>query len=247
MAIQDPGPDLADAVTRLAGTLGIAPYDARRRLHGHGPHVVASYADAGTADHTADALGRAGFGAVVVPPGYGEDSTVAHAFAFEASGLRVTPRSGADVVLAFARIRLLVRGTRIVSETRTEVTKQRSLSIGRAVLSGGLVMTKTTTTERSHQVEERDGFLVACSDDGPDVIFLDAELLYDGLAADRQPTRTANFLRLTTLLREKARIARFDDRLLTRAGQAAVLGGLFEPEANLDTAVAVIRWTTLGA
>jgi len=247
VAIRHPGVDSATTAPRLADALGISLYDARRRLLGGGPRLVASFADAGAAARTVGALEEAGFAAVVVPLGRGDEPLVAHGFAFEADGLRVVPRSGPEVALGFDRIRLFVRGTRIVAETHTEVSRERRFSPGRALLSGGLVLTKTVATTRAEAVETREGFLLACGGDGPDVLFRETELVYDGFGPERQSTRVANFVHLVSLLRHAAPSARFDDCLLTRAGQASALGGLLEPEEHLDAAIAVVKRAALAA
>jgi len=247
VAIRHPGADSAATAPRLADALGITLYDARRRLLGVGPRLVASFADAGMAVQTVGVLEDAGFAAVIVPLGRADEPLLAHGFAFEADALRVVQRSGADVVLGFDRMRLFVRGTRIVSEMHTEVARERRFSAGRALLSGGLVMTKTVTTTRAEAVEKREGFLLACTDGGPDVLFLETELVYDGFGPERQSTRVANFVHLVSLLRQAAPSARFDDCLLTRAGQASTLGGLLEPEEHLDAAIAVVKRAALAA
>lgn len=247
VAIGHPGGNPTVNAPRLADALGITLYDARRRLLGSGPRLVASFADGTTAASAVEALRHAGFEAVVVSLGRGEEPIVGHTFTFEPGCLRVVARDGSEVRLGFDRIRLFVRGTRIIAETRTEVSRERRFSAGRALLTQGLMMTKTVTTTRTEAVESREGFLLACTDDGPDVLFLETDLLYDGFGPERQSTRVANFVHLVSLLRQAAPAARFDDCLLTRAGQASTLGGLLEPESHLDAAVAVVKRAALAA
>ena len=66
-----------------------------------------------------------------------------------------------------------------------------------------------------------------------------SDLLFDGLHAV-EPTRAAGFARLTTELKGRAAQARYDDRLVSRASQAGMLGALLSPEEHVDVAVALV-------
>jgi hypothetical protein len=60
------------------------------------------------------------------------------------------------------------------------------------------------------------------------------------LGAALQQTRQANFSYLLEELRRHRADARYDDRLLTRAGQVQLLGPSLSPEQYLDIATSLL-------
>jgi hypothetical protein len=140
-------------------------------------------------------------------------------------------------------VRLLLRATGIFSETTTTTVESRQFSAGRALVSGGLVLTKGKTTTTKETEEAWEGWLVVYPHAGPAIVFREAGTLWDGLGAALQPTRLANFTQLCTLLRARCPAAPFDDRLMRRAGQVQLLGPGFAPESSLDLALAVLAAT----
>ncbi len=239
VAIRNLAGEPEERAPALAALLGESAYEARRRLIGDGPRVVATFANADDAAELASALDAVGFGGVALG-GEGHVHVVPRSFVVRPDGIQATLRDGRPFAVRFDRIELLLRGTRIVQEERTEVTRERKFAPGRALLTGGLMLTKSVTKETRRDTEEREAFLLVCSRGVSDVLFLETELLYDGLGAAKAPTRAASFARLANLIRNHAGHARFDDRLLTRAGQVAVLGGVLDPEHHLDVATTVL-------
>src|SRR5690606_35436636 len=73
------------------------------------------------------------------------------------------------------------------------------------------------------------------------------ELRFEGLGDALQPSRTANFNTLVTLLRQWAPDARFDERLRRRAVQAQILGRMLSPEDHFELAVALVARHACGA
>lgn len=224
----------------LAGVLGVTPYDARQQLHGAGPRVLATFADAGDARRLTAGLIEAGFDALHVDLSAETVEVVPRTFTMRPGGIQVTSRDGLPLAIRYDRIQVLLRGTRMLTEQHTEVTRKRKFSIERAVLTGGLIMTRTEKKAVTRTVDQREGFLYIRSAGVSAVELRESELLYDGLGALREPTRTGNFHRLATLIRDGAPQARWDDRLLSRAGQLEVLGTVLTPEDDLDVATAVL-------
>ncbi len=224
----------------LAGVLGIAPYDARQQLLGPGPRVLATFADGDAASRLATALLAAGFDALHLDLTSEPVEVVPRSFTLRAGGMQVMSRDGLPLALRFDRIQVLLRGTRMLSETRTEVTRQRKFSIERAVLTGGLIMTRTDKKEVTRTVDQREGFLYIRAAGVSAVELRESELLYDGLGDLREPTRMGNFTRLVTIIRDGAPQARWDERLLSRRGQLEVLGTVLTPEDDLDVATSVL-------
>jgi hypothetical protein len=224
----------------LAAAMGISPYDARQQLHGRGPRVLATFGDPADAAHLVEGLRAAGFDATHVDLTSEAVEVVPRSFTMRPGGIQFLARDGMPLAIRFDRIQLLLRGTRIATEQTTEVTRKRKFSLERAVLTGGLMLTKTEKKEVTRTTDLREGFLYIRSAGVSAVELRESELLYDGLAALREPTRTGNFTRLTSVIRAGSPQARWDDRLLSRAGQLEVLGTVLTPENDVDVAMAVL-------
>jgi hypothetical protein len=212
---------------------------------GPAPRVVATFGQRAPAEQAAEALRKAGLDPVVVGGEQMEsDRTRAflRSFSFGPASVTFGLRDGRSVEVPTADIQLLLRGTRIRHETRTDVTTERRLSVGKAVLTGGLVMTSTRKKETAITTEEREGFLAVYAASAPDLIALETAVQYQGLGDAMQPTRSANFARLIAELRKRAPAAPYDERLITRAGQAQLLC-ILAPEPFLDVALTVLAAT----
>ena len=66
-------------------------------------------------------------------------------------------------------------------ETSTETTKERKFDIGKAVLSGGLVISKTVKTTEQKITEEREGFLFVYAEGVLPLVFREGALDYSSL------------------------------------------------------------------
>jgi hypothetical protein len=230
-------------VAAIASALGLTPYEARARAQGPAPRVVGTFGQQAPAEVAAALLEAAGLQPIV----FGDEQVEsdrrrlsARTFVLGPSAARFVLRDGRSFDVAGTGITLLLRGTRIYRDERTEVTTQRKLSVGKAVLTGGLLLTSEKKKETTISTEVREGFLIVYAPGSPDVILGESSVLYDGLGPAMGPTRAANFLRLVTEMRNRASTAVYDERLLTRAGQAQVLGGVLGPEPFLDVAITVL-------
>jgi hypothetical protein len=236
------GPDAA-RIEALSSAIGITAYEARPRAFGLVPHVVATFGQRPAADRAAEILEDAGMQPLLL----GEDEmesdagrVVARSFVLGPSDVRIVLRDGRTFDCAGADIALLLRGTRIRQDQRTEVTTERKLSVGKAVLTGGILLTKNKKKETTVSTEVREGFVYLYGVGLPDIVISETAVLYDGLGPAMAPTRAANFARLVTELRARAVGALYDERMLTRAGQAQVLGGVLAPEPFFDVATTVL-------
>jgi len=230
-------------IEAMQAALGLTAYEARPRAMPPAPRVVATFGDLGTAETAAAILG----GAEMSPLVLGDEQIESDArrafprsFVLEPDRIVFRLRDGRSIDVDAGSIRLLLRGTRIRREERTETTTERKLSVGKAVLTGGLLLTSQKKKDVVISTEAREGFLHVYAPGTPDLVIGETGLLYDGLGAAMAPTRTANFARLTAELRARAVRAVYDERLLTRAGQAQVLGGVLAPEPFLDVATTVL-------
>jgi len=245
VAIYGIGADKEHLANALSSALGRTLLEARSRLNapGSGPFVVGIFSEKERAAGLAVQLRNGGFNAVVL----GEDEIMRDAgrksvrrFDLGEGDLQAEPADGGSRTVAYSGIDLILRGTSISSNTTTEATKQRSFSLGRAVLTSGLSMTKTTKTVREVTQQEREGFFILYAGDDRPLEFRENGLLYDSLGPARKPSRAANFAFLVSELRRRCRAARYDERLLTRAGQAALLGPSLNPEEHLAVATALL-------
>jgi hypothetical protein len=119
--------------------------------------------------------------------------------------------------LPYASVLATLRATH---HTRTELTteeKTRKFSAGSALLTGGLVMTKTTKTASTTRREDRQEVMyVFRNDNEPPWLLRESGPKYEGLHERMASTEHANFLTTVTMLRERTPHAIVDDRLLNR-------------------------------
>lgn len=235
----------------LAAALKVTVHEALMRLRspGDGPLTVAVFADRDPALQLTGRLRSAGFKTVLLTPGdmQREDGAwEVKRFGLGADGLHVETAKKDGLVVPYQEVELMLRGIGIVRSTTTETGKTRSLSIGRAVLTGGMVLSKTTRTRREVTSEQRQGFLNVYASGGSIFVFREAVLAYDSLGPELKPSRAANFAFLVSELRRRCPGSRYDERLLSRAGQAALLGPTLAPEEHLDLASALLAKVLLG-
>jgi hypothetical protein len=229
----------------LAKAMGITVFEARSRVNapGTGPFVVTVLADAEEAKQAARRLEAEGFRAVVLRAGESrpaEESRAIKKFHLGEDFFEVRSVQQDILTLPYSDISLIIRGTGINATTTAESAKKTSLSLGRAVLSGGIAFTKTTKTVREVSNEEREGFFVLHASGSAPLLFREKALLYDSLGKEMRPSRTANFAYLVSRLRGLCHNAVYDERLLTRAAQAALLGPSLSPEEHISVAVALL-------
>ena len=125
-------------------------------------------------------------------------------------------------------------------ETSTETTKERKFDIGKAVLTGGLVISKTVKATEQKITEEREGFLFVYAKGVLPLVFREGALDYSSLGPALQLSRTANFTALLAEIRSRSSQARFDDRLTTRAGQVQLLGPSLDVQRYIGVAIELL-------
>ena len=241
----EPGP----RIEALQAALGLTAYEARPRAMPPVPRVVGTFGEIGAAETAAAILGGADLSPLVLGPEQMEsDAQRTFPRSFELGPDRVTfrMRDGRTIDVYGDAIRLLLRGTRIRREERIETTTERKLAVGKAVLTGGLLLTKQKKKDITVSTEARENFLHVYAAGQPILVLGESTVLYDGLGTAMAPTRAANFMRLTAEMRARAVTAVYDERLLTRAGQAQVLGGVLAPEPFLDVATTVLAASLAG-
>ncbi|HEB76762.1 MAG TPA: hypothetical protein ENJ04_10460 [Nitrospirae bacterium] len=234
-----------DAAATLAGITGLSTYEAAARLRAGArlPVVVAVSRDPETAEVTAGRLTAEGFQALVlhhdeiVP----EDGSFAvRRFFFEEGGLRVRSANGDTLSVDYRDFKVMVRGTCITRTSKTTVEKGRRFSLSRAVISGGLVMSRSTKRRRAETTESREGFFLLYAPRYNTLIFRETELVYTSLGPLLRPARPENFATVVNELRRRCPDLLFDESLVARSAQAQLLGPLFDPEEDLDIATSLL-------
>jgi hypothetical protein len=101
------------------------------------------------------------------------------------------------------------------TETRTE-TKSKQFSAGRALLTGGLVLTKNVSREEKSVSQEREqlAYLFRVGGDTPWVL-RERSTHYAGLGAALGPSSAQNFVATMTRLRQLCPGAVYDERLMS--------------------------------
>ncbi|HEX4963900.1 MAG TPA: hypothetical protein VF173_23950 [Thermoanaerobaculia bacterium] len=239
-------PGAGDALAApLAEALGSTLYEARARVSDPegGPAIVATYGEVEPAWACAGRLRANGFAPIHLTPEDVEPRTSrfqVRTFTLGAEGLTAESRRGEVTEIAYREIDLILRATRLEERTETKTTEQRKFSAGRALLSGGLMLTKKTRKVERVTLEERDDFVQLYAGGRPPVVFHAAGLNYQSFGAALQPSVAANFAKLIERLRQSAPGARYDDRLSNRVGRARILGPSSLKDQHLDVAVSLL-------
>lgn len=245
IAIDDLGEDRESLARALAPALGVTVYDAlvRLRVPGKGPLVVSSQKDEASAQNISDKLVAAGFRTYLVSDDEVESDekrAVVRKFILGESGVEIVTRTGENLHADYQLVYGIIRGTRIAASIETETTKSRKFAPGRALMTGGLAVTKTIKTTQEITKEEREGFFQLYTPDRLPIFFLESALVFDSLGPALLQTRTGNFSYLLSEMRRRCASAVYDERLVNKAGQYQLLGPMFDPVRHLDLAMTVL-------
>jgi hypothetical protein len=236
---------------RLAAVLGRTLLEARGRVSEPegGPSVLATFPEGAAAEAYAEELRSRGFAVLVLPPEAVESEKarfVVRSFELGPDALTAQSRQGM-VQVPWPEVRLLLRGMVRVERKRTQTVQRRELSLGRAVITGGLMVTKAVKESKSEVRVEQEGFVHLYPAAGAPLVFRQTDLNYSGLGTGLQPSMAANFARLVAALREASPRAVYDERLATQQGQARLLGPSLPAASHLDVAVSLLSRALLSA
>jgi hypothetical protein len=231
-------------VAPLAEALDKTPYEARARVSDPegGPAVVARYGEIEPAWACAGRLRSNGISPILLTPEDVETDErrfLVRSFQLGDHGITATSRRGESAEIDYRQVGLFLRGTRVDEKTELKTTEQRKFSAGRALMTSGLLMTKTVRKLEQVKTADREDFLQLYVEGRPPLAFRSGGLDYRALGSALQPSVQANFTRLTALLRQALPQARYDERLANSQARARVLGpGL--TENHLDIAISLI-------
>jgi hypothetical protein len=139
--------DTQDLAVRLAAAMGVTVYEALARLRapGDGPKVIAVFAGHDQATQLAGRLKSGGFCSFVLTEGEIEAESrhrIVKKFTLGEQEFGVEMAGGESLMIAYGNIELILRGTEMGHMTEIQTSKERSLSLGRAVLTGGMMISK---------------------------------------------------------------------------------------------------------
>ena len=256
-------PARADEAARaVAAATGLTLAEARMRLAPEPPALLARLEPA-EANALVAALRKAGLAALAVDARCptDKDRTIAHAFDLDDRRGTFTPRFGDSVVVEWPDVVALLRGLR-ASRSEVERTEQaKRLSVGSAVATGGLVMTRSSTKTVRSSEEASEQVIFVFSRAGRAVTLAEGELEFTCLGTRMQPSSTANMAELGRMLRERAKGAFYDERLLrlgrrplpflvggeSRTQLPAVTTTHTDTSSSLDTLAEVMRLAVVEA
>jgi len=233
----------AELAQTLAAALEVTVFEARQRLIGNGPAVVASFADPQRAQNLLMKLQQGGYEGFVLDAAAVRSrsaSFVVRRFVLGEEMLFIEDGEGRKGKIAYGKINLLLPASHTSGRVETYTVTERKLSLGKTLLAGGLPMTKKVKHQETVTTEDREEVLYLCSASRTRIVCPRGGMVYDGLGEQMKPSREMNFTFLVSELRRRCPIAAYDDRLLKRAGQVLLLGPLLKPEANLDLAVEIL-------
>jgi hypothetical protein len=155
-----------------------------------------------------------------------EAMTHVRSFRVEAEALTATSSNGQSESVPWGDVIALVRAMHRTRTEQVEKNAERKFSLGRAAISGGVLMTKTVTKTTKHTNEEREQVLYVFRHGGAPLLLVQSRIRYDGLGADLRPSQIENFTTLVRVLRAQAPGAGYDERLLApRPGLERVRAG----------------------
>jgi hypothetical protein len=223
-------PSEPSALARAAAIAGLAAPDAARLLAGTLPRILVRKAV--NPDRMVAELEKAGFAAFAAEPVADGRRLTARQLELGPEALVATDALGRTERCPWADVRAILRGVRILETTELTRTTERKVAPVKAIITGGLSITKKveTTTERTTATKE--GFLLVQHSDGPGILLPERKLDYRCLGAGLQPSTHGNLMALLERLKAAAPHAPVDDRIL-RPGFLTGLPPLGQDPAEL--------------
>ena len=203
--------------TQGARLAGLPPADLSRRLAGTLPRVVMAAAPVDQIGSMVAGFESLGFAAYSCDPAAApgdDDRLLVRGIEMEPGALAFLDEQGRRHACATAAISLIQRGVRVTTTSETVTTNERRLDMGKAILTGGLMLTSKVQKKSVRTEETREPFLLLQRNDGqPDAIIYERRVDYRFLGAEKQPASHANLERTLARLRALAPTAPVDDRV----------------------------------
>jgi hypothetical protein len=217
-------------VAALAADLSTTVYEARLMLNAGAPAIVLTTPDRARALDALAKLRARGHDAIACDGAavVGSEAMISmRRFRLDESALVAGERTSEER-LPYDDIAVLLPALHRRHVEKHSEYKERKFNVARAVMSGGLVMNKTTTRTTHATSDEREHVLYAFRASGETPwILREHETHYAALESQKRPSTLENFNTVVTLLRQNAPRAVYDDRLMTlrRVPETAKLAG----------------------
>jgi hypothetical protein len=140
--------------------------------------------------------------------------------------------------MAWPDVLAILPATRAARSETEQTVKSKKFSVGMAVITGGLKMTRTSEKTLRTSEESTERVILVYARDGRAAILSDSQLDFSCLGPGLQPSSTANMAEIVRRLHEKAKGAFYDDRLLRLGRRPAPLLASFESRVEAGAAVA---------
>jgi len=204
-----------EAARAVADVTGLTLAEARMRLAPEPPALLARL-EPDEADALVVSLRKAGLAALAVDIRVptDKDRTVARSLSFESTGMTFTSRSGHALQVLWPDVLAILRGLRASRSDVERTEKSKSFSVGAAVATGGLKMTRTATRTVRSSEEVTEQVILVYARDGRAAMLSEYELDFSCLGPRMQPSSTGNIVDLARRLRDEAKGAFYDERLL---------------------------------
>lgn len=231
----------------LAEASGLTVAEARMRLAPEAPALLARL-ESNKAEVLVGALRTVGLSvlALDVSCPTDRDRVLVHRFSLDAAGATFTTRSGDSLQFAWADVVAILRGLRASRTDLERTEKSKSFSVGRTVLTGGLVMSKTSSKTVRSSNETTEQVILLYLRDGHVAALAEQELEFSCLGPGMQPSSTGNMGELARRLRERAKSAFYDERLL-RLGRRPLPFLMGNDSRSETTAAVTTRSDTSGS
>jgi hypothetical protein len=235
----------------LAEALDKTAYEARARLSDPegGPAVVARYGEIEPAWACAGRLRANGLTPILLTAEEVETDArrfLVRSFELGERSLTASSRRGESVEIPYREIALVLRAVRVAETTELKTTEQRKFSMGRALMTQGLMMTKTVRKTEKVTTAAREELFNVYAEGRRPLVFRSGGLDYRSFGPDLQPSVQANFTQLVARMRETVPHATFSERLANRQSRSRILGpGL--TDNHLDIAISLLARVLLGA
>lgn len=229
----------------LAEALGVTPYEATLLLRTPSPAIVLRTHDRAQALGLLAGLRARGHDAVAC-----DESVVVSAaemdhlrsFRLDDDGIDYASSQGGHGRVRWSEIVAVVRAVHRSRQEHLEKSTGRKFDLGRAAMSGGLMLTKKVSTSAVKAVEEREQVAYVFPASGTPVLVRESRVHYEGLGDARRPSTVENFAAFLTLVRERIPAHAYDDRLVAPrpSGEKLHVGSHGTTSASSTDAVDVL-------